>query len=112
MIPAQHIDIIFYRCRGYHGSLHHRTNYFRTFHGGIMQTNLLPAQPNEEMESLSPQDVGKPPESVPVAAKKRSKLIIAWIGLGLCAVLFLLSFAWVGYWAYTLNTQLTATQHQ
>lgn len=77
-----------------------------------MQTNLLPAQPNEGMESLSPQDVGKPPEAVPVAAKKRSKLIIAWIGLGLCAVLFLLAFAWVGYWAYTLNTQLTATQQQ
>ena len=44
--------------------------------------------------------------------KKRSKLIVAWIGLGLFAVLFLLSFAWVGYWAYTLNTELTATQQQ
>ena len=44
-----------------------------------MQTNLLPAQPNEGMDSLSPQDVVKPPESTPVVAKKRSKLIIAWI---------------------------------
>ena len=77
-----------------------------------MQTNLLPTQQNEEMESLSPQDVVKPPESTPLVKKKRSKLIIAWIGLGLFAVLFLLSFAWVGYWAYTLNTQLTATQQQ
>ena len=77
-----------------------------------MQTNLFPTQQNEEMESLSPQDVVKPPESTPLVKKKRSKLIIAWIGLGLFTVLFLLSFAWVGYWAYTLNTQLTTTQQQ
>lgn len=89
-----------------------KPNHFRTFSGGIMQTNLLPAQPNEGMESLSPQDVVKPPESTPVVAKKRSKLIIAWIALGLFAILFLLSFTWVGYWAYTLNTQLNTTQQQ
>ncbi len=77
-----------------------------------MQTNLLSAQQNEQTESVSPQDVVKPPESTPVVKKKRSKLIVAWIGLGLFAVLFLLSFAWVGYWAYTLNTELTATQQQ
>src|SRR5688500_2340788 len=89
-----------------------KPNHFRTFSGGIMQTNLLPAQPNEGMDSLSPQDVVKPPESTPVVAKKRSKLIVAWIALGLLAILFLLSFAWVGYWAYTLNTQLNTTQQQ
>ncbi len=89
-----------------------KPNHFRTFYGGIMQTNLLSAQQNEQTESVSPQDVVKPPESTPVVKKKRSKLIVAWIGLGLFAVLFLLSFAWVGYWAYTLNTELTATQQQ
>lgn len=77
-----------------------------------MQTNLLPAQQNEQTESVSPQEAVQPSESTPVVAKKRSKLIIAWIGLGLFAILFLLSFAWMGYWAYTLNMQLTATQQQ
>lgn len=77
-----------------------------------MQTNLLPAEQNEQTESVSRQEAVQPPESTPVVAKKRSKLIIAWIGLGLFAILFLLSFAWVGYWAYTLNTELTSTQQQ
>lgn len=87
-----------------------------------MQTNLLSAQPDEPTESLSSQAVAKPTESTPVeetttlkpppVAKKRSKLIIASIGLGLFMVLLLVSFAWVGYWAYTLNTELTAAQQQ
>ena len=77
-----------------------------------MQTNLLPAQQNEQTEPLSKQEVVLLPEPTPVAAKKRSRLIVAWIGLGLLVVLFLLSFVWVGYWAYTLNTQLTTTQQQ
>jgi len=77
-----------------------------------MQTDLLSTQSENRSESLSAQDAVKPPEPTPVVVKKRSKLIIAWIGLGLFAALFLLSFAWVGYWAYTLNAQLTATQQQ
>jgi septal ring factor EnvC (AmiA/AmiB activator) len=88
-----------------------------------MQTDLLSTQPDERAESVSTQEVGKPTESAPMeetatlkpspmAAKKRSKLVIASIGMGLFGVLLLVSFAWVGYWAYTLNTQLTAIQQQ
>lgn len=75
-----------------------------------MQTDLLSLEreqsepaPVENTEALKPSSV---------KARKSPKLIIATIGLGLFGFLLLLAFAWVGYWAYTLNTQLTATQGQ
>jgi septal ring factor EnvC (AmiA/AmiB activator) len=48
----------------------------------------------------------------PTKEKNRSKLNIAVIGLSLLLFLLLLSFGWVGYWAYTLNTELTTSQGQ
>jgi hypothetical protein len=100
-----------------------------------MQPDLLSAQHEEEqLESLPPEDLvpSEPPsasdivqpEPTPVVEavdvkpalpveKKRSKLkIAATIGLAFLVVLLLLSFGWVGYWAYTLNTELTTTQGQ
>ena len=45
-----------------------------------------------------------------MAEKKRSKVNIAAIGLAFLLFVLLLSFAWLGYWAYTLSTELVAAQ--
>jgi hypothetical protein len=100
-----------------------------------MQPDLLSAQREEEQapESLSLQDP-MPPETLsapdPVqrepisvveavavkpavsAEKKRSGLTIAVIGLVLLVFLLLLSFGWVGFWAYTLNSEFNTAQQQ
>jgi septal ring factor EnvC (AmiA/AmiB activator) len=49
---------------------------------------------------------------MPAIERKRTKINIAVIGLSLLVVLLFLAFGWVGYWAYTLNTELTTTQGQ
>ena len=99
-----------------------------------MQPDLLSIQQEQEVpESLPPQDltpsesISAPeiaqPESVSVAEavdakpalppqKKRARLNIAVIGLTFLVFLLFLAFGWVGYWAYTLNTELTTTQGQ
>lgn len=101
-----------------------------------MQPDLLSAQREEEQpdavspqeltqaESLSmpmsestlqePDPVAETVKSIPspTKEKKHSKLNFAVIGLSLLLFLLLLSFGWVGYWAYTLNNELTASQGQ
>jgi hypothetical protein len=99
-----------------------------------MQPDLPSTQREDEQpEALSPQDLtpseplstpeAAPLEPTPVveavapqpalpAEKKHSKLNFAAISLALLAFLLLLGFGWVGYWAYTLNTELTTTQGQ
>jgi cell division protein FtsB len=127
-----------YRCRGnprdkwgYRKQIIHHA-----ITGETMQPDLLSAQREEvQPEAVSPQELTQaesrsmpvpesaPPEpdpvdetvkSIPSSAKekRRLKLNIAVIGLSLLLFLLLLSFGWVGYWAYTLNTELTASQGQ
>lgn len=62
----------------------------------------FPAISTPEVETLSPAPV----------RKKSLKLTIAIMGLGLLIFFLLAAFAWVGYWAYQLNTELTNTQEQ
>jgi type VI protein secretion system component VasF len=97
-----------------------------------MQTDLLFTQREEEQpESLSSQNLTlseipstpetaqpEPPSTVEAnpavrVEKKHSGLKIAAIVLAFLAIFaLLLSFAWVGYWAYTLNNELNTTQQQ
>jgi cell division protein FtsB len=44
--------------------------------------------------------------------KKRSRLNFAVIGFVLFLLVLFMAFGWVGYWAYTLNTELISTQQQ
>lgn len=79
-------------------------------------------QPQEALsESLPIPDVSQlesvPVQEIPIALspapeKKRSKLRLTSIVLGILIFLFFVAFAWVGYWTYQLNTQLTDTQQQ
>jgi uncharacterized protein HemX len=102
--------------------------------GGTMQPDLLSAQrEGEQIESLLPQDqtpsepssrpeiVQPEPTSIAEtvntkpefpAQKKRAKFNIAVIGLTFLVFLLFLAVGWTGYWAYTLNTELTTTQGQ
>jgi uncharacterized protein HemX len=99
-----------------------------------MQSDLLfPQREEERPESLSTQELipsaslplpdaaQREPSSVaeavaptlmPAVEKKRTKINIAVIGLSLLVILLFLAFGWVGYWAYTLNTELSTTQGQ
>ena len=91
-----------------------------------MQPDVLSAQREEEKpEFLSPQDLTQseplsmpdptpaviPPPALP-AKRTRSRVNFAAIGLSLLVLLLLLGLGWVGYWAYTLNTDLVTTQGQ
>lgn len=53
-----------------------------------------------------------PPQSAPVIEKKRSKSKLPIIALGVLVFLLFAAFAWVGYWAYTLSTDLATAQQQ
>ena len=99
-----------------------------------MQPDLLSAQREEEQpepvfpqepihtETLTmPESVPQEPDPVtesvksmpaPTKEKRRAKFNFAVLGLSILVFLLLLSFGWVGYWAYTLNTELTASQGQ
>jgi septal ring factor EnvC (AmiA/AmiB activator) len=74
----------------------------------------LPSEPLSTPET--PQfDPTPTVEAIPAVqvAKKRSGWKIAVTVLAVLAtVAFLLTFAWVGYWAYTLNNQLQTTQQE
>ena len=67
----------------------------------ITEVAPLESAPADEAASLAP-----------TVSRKRAKLNIAAIALSFLVFVLLLAFAWVGYWAYTLNNQLTATQGQ
>ena len=69
---------------------------------------MLKTTPHEPTPAIEAVDV-KPAISV---EKKRSRLSIAVVGLVLLVFLLLLSFGWVGYWAYTLNNEFNTAQQQ
>jgi septal ring factor EnvC (AmiA/AmiB activator) len=48
----------------------------------------------------------------PTVEKKRSRFSLAVIAVVLCSFLLITGFGWVGYWAYQLSVDLTATQEQ
>jgi cell division protein FtsB len=99
-----------------------------------MQPDLLSIhQEDEQAELVSPQDLTQSerlsiPDAAPLAPapvkeivnpqpvlpteKKRFKLNFAVIGLVLFVFVLFMAFGWVGYWAYTLNTELVSTQQQ
>lgn len=61
----------------------------------------------------APSAVDTAPASVtPTVEKKRSRFSVAVIALVLCSFLLIAGLAWVGYWAYQLSVDLTATQQQ
>ena len=77
---------------------------------------LIPSEslslPDAAQREPSPVAVAVAPTPMPAIERKRTKINIAVIGLSLLVVLLFLAFGWVGYWAYTLNTELTTTQGQ
>jgi cell division protein FtsB len=78
------------------------------------QSEFLSAQELTQSEPLSIPDstpAVSPPPAIP-AKRTRSRLNFAAIGLSLLVFLLLLGLGWVGYWAYTLNTDLMTTQGQ
>jgi len=99
-----------------------------------MQPNLLsPEQEEKQSESLDLQEITQPHFSVvteatplepvpvieptstppaPIVEKKRSKLNIPAIILGIFVFILLVAATGLGYWAYTLRTELITTQQQ
>jgi uncharacterized protein HemX len=88
-----------------------------------MQPDLLTAQEEEEQSPTFPPQHLTQPEPAPVAElievkpapppqKKRAKLNIAAITLAFLVFVLFLALGWVGYWAFTLNTELTTTHAQ
>lgn len=84
------------------------------------QGELLSAQDLIPSESVSTPEMAQPEptpavEVIPAARveKKSSTWKVAGIVLAILAIITLfLSFAWVGYWGYTLNNELVTAQQQ
>jgi uncharacterized phage infection (PIP) family protein YhgE len=74
-------------------------------------SDALPVTENVQVES-APVVEETPVTPIQIPEKKRSKVRLASIVLGILVFLFFVAFAWVGYWTYQLNTQLTDTQQQ
>ena len=83
-----------------------------------MQPDLLSPEKEENLpETVSPNaiQIEQSFETVianPAAPKKRSKLNLAYLAMGVLALLLIAAFGWVGYWAYSLSTELTDNQQQ
>lgn len=86
-----------------------------------MQPEILdtPQEENHSDPSSTPDMMQTPsvvepaPTSVtPTVEKKRSRFSLAVVALVLCSFLLIAGLAWVGYWAYQLSVDLTATQQQ
>jgi len=76
-----------------------------------MQPEPLAPQP-EEKQPNPPVQVEMKPESSAIHEKKSSKRNIISIVLGIFVVLLLAAIAGLGYWAYTLNSNLASTQQE
>ncbi len=87
-----------------------------------MQPDLLSPEKEENPPETSSSEAA-PPELPsteaaadatlsPTVKKSRSKVILAYVGLGVLVLLLVAALGWVGYWTYDLNTQLTHTQQQ
>ena len=95
-----------------------------------MQPDLLSAQTQEqhsesltpetsEFESISTTETSQIPvnehptlKASPAVEKKRVRINLAAVGLGIFVLLLLAALAGVMYWGFTLNTKLTSTQQQ
>jgi hypothetical protein len=111
-----------------------KVNHHLAIFGGTMQPDLLSAHQEDPpadsrstedvtpSESFAISEVAKPAptpvdeatnsQTVPSAQKKRSNLNFAVVGLTLLVFVLFVAFGWVGYWTYTLYTELTSTQQQ
>lgn len=52
------------------------------------------------------------PNATPKVEKKRPRISLAVVAMIVCSLLLIAGIAWVGYWAYQLSVDLTATQQQ
>jgi cell division protein FtsB len=83
-----------------------------------MQPDLLSPEKEESQPASSSAEVAllemhPSEESNPSpAGRKRSRFNPVYLVLGVLVFLLLAAFAWVGYWAYDLSTQLSTTQQQ
>jgi uncharacterized protein HemX len=77
----------------------------------MTQSEAFSPQEGTPLEPLPVHEAAKP-GSFPIQAKKPSKWNIPALILGLFALILIIVVAGLGYWGYTLNTKLTATQQQ
>lgn len=77
-----------------------------------MQQEPLAQNEAPQPESIAPEEVTQPETSPAQEKKPAKKLNVAAIVLGVLAFILLLGAAGLGYMAYTLNTQLTATKQE
>jgi type VI protein secretion system component VasF len=77
----------------------------------VTQSEPISAQEGTQLEPLSSHKIAEPKTS-PIPEKKPSKWNIPAIILGIFSFILLVVVAGLGYWGYTLNTKLTATQQQ
>jgi regulator of replication initiation timing len=77
-----------------------------------LATQELPPASEKAQPSTLPADEGVEASPPRPAEKKHSKFNLAYLVLGVLALLLLAAIAWVGYWTYDLSNELTTTQQQ
>jgi uncharacterized protein HemX len=82
-----------------------------------MQPDLRPAEKEDHEPAPiqlteAPASEALPNVEAPGVPKKKSKINLAGLALGVCVFLLLATLSWIGYWAYRLSTELTTTQQQ
>jgi hypothetical protein len=77
----------------------------------MTQSEPISAQEEARLEPPSSHEITEPRIS-PIPQKKSSRWNIPAIILGIFSFILLVAVAGLGYWGYTLNTKLTATQQQ
>ena len=77
-----------------------------------MQPDLGSPQQDDKQPEPPPMHEAPPSIPAPAQVKKQPKRNIAAIILGLFAFVLLLAVAGLGFWAFSLNTKLTAAQQE
>lgn len=77
-----------------------------------MQPDLGSPQQDDKQPEPPPMHEAPPSIPAPAQVKKQPKRNIAAIILGLFAFILLLAVAGLGFWAFSLNTKLTAAQQE
>jgi regulator of replication initiation timing len=92
-------------------SMEHEEEQLETLSARNLTTSEPPSLPDLTPLASSPD--AEATALKPVVSAQKKRLNLAVIGLGVLLFLLLLAaFGWVGYWAYTLSTELTTTQQQ